>query len=78
MSIAWLALYTDDDPHPRLFDSLGGALNYLERFEQVPDEVLDTLSLELTRQVEAVASPPETRRRYRLTRHTSATTHPQT
>jgi hypothetical protein len=67
MSIRWLALYTAEDTHPRLFDSLDGALCYLERFEQLSEEMLDYFALHIMSEGEAKAMPPEVRYPYRLT-----------
>jgi len=66
MSLRWLALYTGEDPHPRLFDSLERALAYLERFERLPKDVLDTFALKLMGLGEATVAPPEVRQGYHL------------
>jgi hypothetical protein len=81
MSIRWLALYTAEDTHPRLFDSLDGALNYLERFEQLSEEMLDYFALRIMSEGVAKAVPPEVRYPYHLTycdlRSNQPTTHPE-
>lgn len=66
MSVRWLALYTGEDPHPRMFDSLERALAYLERFERLPEDVLDTFALKLMGMGEATVAPPEARQGYHL------------
>ncbi len=66
MSLRWLALYTGEDPHPRMFDSLERALAYLERFERLPEDVLDTFALKLMGVGEATVAPPEVRQGYHL------------
>lgn|GEM_PF-1792719 len=66
MSVRWLALYTGEDPHPRMFDSLERALAYLERFERLPEDVLDTFALKLMGLGEATVAQPEVRQGYHL------------
>ncbi len=66
MSIRWLALYTATDTHPRLFDSLDGVLLYLERFEQLSEEMLDYFALRIMSEGEARANAPEVRYPYHL------------
>ena len=66
MPVRWLALYSGEDPHPRLFDSLERALAYLERFERLPEEVLDSFALKLMGMGEATVAPPEAKQGYHL------------
>jgi len=60
MTLRWLDLYAGDDTHPRRFDRLETAVDYLRRIERLSDEAIDTLTR--TGQVE----PPLARRPYRL------------
>lgn len=66
MSVRWIALYTAEDTHPRLFDDLDRALQFLQKQERLPEEVLDAFALNMMVRGVAAAEPPEVRRTYRL------------
>lgn len=56
----WLDLLTEDDPHPRRFDSAATLRAYLLRVERVSEDVADHL-LDT-----GMVEPPLARRVYRL------------
>ena len=60
MSLRWLDLYVEGDPHPRRFDRLELLLAYLRRVERLDETALDEIGR--TREV----GPPLARRGYRI------------
>ncbi|WP_041230960.1 hypothetical protein [Deinococcus peraridilitoris] len=65
MTLRWLDLYCGEDPHPRRFDRIETALEYLRRIERLPQEALQVMA------EYGVVEPPLARRAYRLSFHTA-------
>ncbi len=60
MTLRWLDLYIEGDPHPRRFDRLDLLLAYLRRVERLDDAALEEIGR--VREV----GPPLARRSYRI------------
>ncbi|MBB6097156.1 hypothetical protein HNR42_000570 [Deinobacterium chartae] len=67
MPFRWIALYQGADTHPRLFDSLERALEYLARQERLEEHLLDALATRVLSLGSGDLAPPVTRVNYRLT-----------
>jgi hypothetical protein len=64
--VRWIALYLDNDPHPRLFDRADSALHYLE-FWGVSESALEQLAQKLREEGAAEAISGSLRCRLEVT-----------